>query len=57
MDRYLSLMEKTERRRLTFWAVIFILLGIASVLTLTPEQFTELLSFFKEIITHLIIGS
>lgn len=56
MDSNLQAMEKPERRRLTFWAVIFIILGIISVTTLSSEQFVELLSFFKDIIQHLIIG-
>lgn len=49
-------MEKTERRRLTFWAVVFIFLGIITAITLPADKLAEVLSLFKDVITHLIIG-
>lgn len=49
--------ENKETKRLTIWAVIFILMGIVTVILLDIDQARELLELFAHIITNLIIGS
>lgn len=50
--------QKTqETKRLTIWAVIFIVMGIMSVLLLEIDQASEMLDFLTQIIINLIVGS
>lgn len=49
--------EQDKKLRLTIWAGIFIGLSLIVIVTLPIESARELLSFFKEIIQTLILGS
>jgi hypothetical protein len=48
-------MEKLERKRLTVWAIVFILIGVLGAIFLPNDSFTVFVDLIKSIMQSLIM--